>query len=143
MIYKIIQSLSYQQWCCLWGAYWRLWGAQLRIKLKQQTWIVSKVSTGTLPEYAESSIEPHKLAYFEEMHESVRLAARCHFGQTACLPRSIVLADLLQKQGHNALVKLGVSKKAGQFASHAWVEVDGVMIGEPDSVEQDFSAFKL
>lgn len=72
------------------------------------------------------------------MHESVRLAARLHFFAAACLPRSIVLADMLRARGFNAAVLLGVTKVDTRLASHAWVEVNGVMVAEPENVELDF-----
>lgn len=83
-----------------------------------------------------------QLAIAEQIKEAVRLAARCHFWRTACLPQSLVLAELLQQRGLAAAVKLGVQKPAGDsgaLASHAWVEVDGVLVGEPESVAEDFS----
>lgn len=73
------------------------------------------------------------------MHEAVRLAARLHVLSAACLPRSIVLADMLQSRGHPANVLLGVAKSGQALSSHAWVEVDGFLVAEPESVEQDFT----
>ncbi|RBP49645.1 transglutaminase superfamily protein [Arenicella xantha] len=77
------------------------------------------------------------------MHESVRLAARLHIVSMACLPRSIVLADMLRRQGDRAIVRIGVNKAGVQFVSHAWVEVDGCMVGEPEHVSEQFALLKL
>lgn len=75
----------------------------------------------------------------EQMHEAVRLAARLHFGQTACLPKSIVLASML---GDKAVVRVGVRKAqemtesaSNRLASHAWVEYHGIAVSEPQRVE--------
>lgn len=73
------------------------------------------------------------------MYESVRLAARLHVLSMACLPKSIVLADMLCVRGAKASVRIGVGKTGTQLASHAWVEIDGVMIGEPESVSTSFA----
>ena len=73
------------------------------------------------------------------MHEAVRLAARCHIGKTDCLPRSIVLAEMLRRRSQNAHIMLGVAKRGDNISSHAWVEIDGKMIAEPESVGSDFS----
>lgn len=77
-----------------------------------------------------------------EMHESVRLAARLLPGHAACLPRSIVLSDMLRRRGYAARVVLGVNKAHGELSSHAWVEVAGVMVGEPETVGAEFSRLK-
>ena len=75
-----------------------------------------------------------------KMHEAVRLAARLHFYRAECLPKSVVLADMLTKRGLNAVVAIGVNKKGDSLTSHAWVELDGLMIGEPESIRQDFTS---
>jgi len=75
-----------------------------------------------------------------EVHESVRLASRLHFLPADCLARSIALAGMLQCQSYEAKVFLGVKKGQNSFASHAWVELDGTMLGEPESVKSDFTA---
>ncbi|GHA04108.1 hypothetical protein GCM10008090_11770 [Arenicella chitinivorans] len=73
-----------------------------------------------------------------QVHESVRLAARLHWLPLACLPKSIVLLDMLQTMGIPACLKLGVNKREQQFASHAWVQVGSAMIGEPEHVKDRF-----
>jgi len=77
--------------------------------------------------------------YFSIMHEAVRVAARLHLFPAACLQRSIVLADMLRARGYSAEVFLGVAKSGMRLSSHAWVEVDGHMVAEPESVVEDFT----
>ena len=74
-----------------------------------------------------------------QMHESVRLAARLHFLAAACLPKSLVLADMLSAYGIKAAVVIGVSKNDGRFSSHAWVEIEGQMVVEAESVVDTFT----
>jgi len=110
----------------------------LRIKLKQQSWLNSKlapVSEQATP--VDKRLEPEQ-CYFSQMHESVRLASRLHFMPTRCLPRSIVLADMLRAKRYSARVVLGVAKNGGALSSHAWVEVNGDKVAEPEGVEQNF-----
>ncbi len=47
-----------------------------------------------------------------------------------CLPRSLALCSLLREQGHPAVVRIGVRREAGQLLAHAWVELDGDVLGE-------------
>ncbi|MBL4674450.1 MAG: lasso peptide biosynthesis B2 protein [Arenicella sp.] len=123
----------------LWCAYWRLWPVLLRIKFKQffndNRWLALKltvVQSRPTNRIADSSLAA-------QMHESVRLAARLQFLVAECLPKSIVLVEMLIARGVQASVVIGVSKKGGQFSSHAWVEVDGKMVAEPESVRDDFT----
>lgn len=46
-----------------------------------------------------------------------------------CLPRSLALTRFLRLRGHNAVTRLGVSHDKPR-RSHAWVEVDGHVVGE-------------
>ena len=115
-----------------------------RIKFKQlfrdSTWLQNKITfvfdERDNPESESQSVEARRI------HESVRLAARLHFFKAECLAKSIVLADMLGSRGMSAQLVIGVSKKGGVFSSHAWVEVDGFMIGEPESIKQDFIVLK-
>jgi hypothetical protein len=115
----------------------------LRIKFKQffngNRWLARKLTVvqnlpnnRTIDSSGDSSLAA-------QMHESVRLAARLQFLAAECLPKSIVLAEMLIARGVQASVIIGVSKKGGKFCSHAWVEVDGKMISEPESVRDDFT----
>lgn len=133
---KLKQQLNGQKAIWLWVAYWRLWVVLMRIKLKQQSWLRSKISfVKDLPH--ESC--PIQANYVSDMHEAIRLAARLHFLQAACLPRSIVLADMLSARGVKANVFLGVARHGERLLSHAWVAVNGQMVAEPESVKEDFT----
>jgi hypothetical protein len=134
-IYKL-QELTLSELCWVWAAYWRLWYVWCRIKLKQGGWLRSKLRPST---DIVNGVDPAAVTKAERMHELVRLASRLHWVSQACLPRSIVLIDLLRTIGITAVFKLGVSKKNAQFASHAWVEVDSVMISEPGNVKNEFT----
>jgi hypothetical protein len=45
------------------------------------------------------------------------------FPKTSCLVQSLVLQHLLTRAGHEATVRIGVSKES-DFEAHAWVECD-------------------
>jgi hypothetical protein len=42
-----------------------------------------------------------------------------------CLKKSLVLLRVLRRRGHAAELRLGVRRRDGAFASHAWVECGG------------------
>jgi hypothetical protein len=52
-------------------------------------------------------------------------------GPQGCVPRSIATALLCRAGGIWPTWCVGV-RKVGPFAAHAWVEVDGAMVGEQD-----------
>lgn len=135
------QQLSIRQWGWLWRAYWRLWPVLLRIKFKllfgDTNWLEKKLMIAQ--NQAKNGVADSVAV---GMHESVRLAARLHFLGAECLPKSIVLADMLCARGLSAIVVIGVSKKNAVLNSHAWVELNGLMVAEPASVQQDFIALK-
>ncbi len=136
--FKPFQTLKPKQWWWLWSAYWRLWPVLLRIKFRQGEWLRRKIS---LNDARRLNLEPPPERHTDavRLHESIRLAARLHFLKADCLPKSIVLADMLVRRSQSAKVFIGVIKTKAGIASHAWVELDGVMLAEPESVESDFT----
>jgi hypothetical protein len=58
-----------------------------------------------------------------------------------CLPRALILCRLLRRQGLQAELRLGVGKPEGEFAAHAWVEHDGVVLAEAEPPARRFTSF--
>lgn len=58
-----------------------------------------------------------------------------------CLSRSLALLWLLQRNGHDADLRLGVSLDGGTFAAHAWVELGGVVLNDRQDVAMRYAAF--
>jgi hypothetical protein len=141
--YKPFQCFSASQCGWIWVAYWRLWPVLLRIKFKQLfgdvKWLTNKLEIGSRQEASGGSNSIIAL----KIHESVRLAARLHFHDAQCLAKSIVLADMLNARSLNASVLVGVNKDGQRLTSHAWVEVDGLIVGEPESIQRGFTVLKL
>lgn len=72
----------------------------------------------------------------------VRLAARHHLWKMACLPQALALRWLLAREGMLSVVIIGVRKQAGALEAHAWVELDGVALGEPADVRERFGVMQ-
>lgn len=69
----------------------------------------------------------------------VRVAAQRGLYRSKCLDQSLVLRWLLRRQGIDARIVFGARKEDAQMEAHAWVEVDGVAIGDDDGVNHRFS----
>lgn len=144
MISRLTQ-LTIRQYLWVLSAYFRLASTKLFLRYASVSWLMRRiqlVEPGLTP--PPTAVDQRGLSdtlkqRSEQMHEAVRLAARLHFGQTACLPKSIVLASML---GKKAVVRVGVRKvqeltenPSNRLASHAWVEFHGVAVSEPQRVE--------
>ena len=71
----------------------------------------------------------------------VLAAARNSPIPSTCLERSLSLWWLLARQGIAAQFRIGVRKDGEKFTAHAWVEREGVAIGEPDASHLHYAAF--
>ena len=60
---------------------------------------------------------------------------------STCLERSFTLWWLLARQGIATQLRIGVRKDGEKFAAHAWVEHEGVSIGEPEDTHTHYAAF--
>jgi hypothetical protein len=60
---------------------------------------------------------------------------------STCLERSLSIWWLLGRQGIGSQLRIGVRKDEENFQAHAWVEHDGVAIGEPESSHLHYAAF--
>lgn len=80
---------------------------------------------------------PARLQFF------VRLAARHHLWKMACLPQALALRWLLAREGVLAAVIIGVRKSDAVLEAHAWVELDGMALGEPADVRERFGVMQV
>ena len=72
---------------------------------------------------------------------TVLAAARHSPIRSTCLERSLCLWWLLARQNIATQFRIGVKKDGAKLAAHAWVERDGLAIGEPESSHLHFAAF--
>jgi len=61
-------------------------------------------------------------------------AARHHLYPMRCLPRALCLRWLLGRHGIAAELRIGVERRRGEMRAHAWVERDGVPLGDGPGV---------
>ena len=147
-----ITSLNREQLLWIIRAYFRLGMINFRLRSKDSKWLASRLNLNRpqnfsaatelfLATHTKQEGDNSEMLRAKQMHESVRIAARLHLTKTDCLPRSLVLVEMLNIAGHEAELKIGVTKDSqGNLASHAWVELSGVMVAEPESVSSQFKS---
>lgn len=73
----------------------------------------------------------------------VAIASRHGLYAANCLNQSVVLCRILCKQGMPAQIRIGVRPKAQPFEAHAWVELEGVPLGQSVTDYRAFSGLTL
>ena len=58
-----------------------------------------------------------------------------------CLPRALVTAAILEGQGLDVAVRIGVRRDGEVLSAHAWVEHRGVPFAEPAEITSRFAPF--
>lgn len=71
---------------------------------------------------------------------AVTMAAAFYPRRALCLEQSLVLYVLLRRRGIPADLKVGVQTLP--FAAHAWVEVDGIAVNEPQGLIEQLVTFQ-
>ncbi len=74
----------------------------------------------------------------QKMQRLVGFASRLHLLPMTCLMRSLALQRMLVKRNIPAQVCIGVNKTMAEIHAHAWVEVNGVAVGEFEEVSEKF-----
>jgi len=60
---------------------------------------------------------------------------------STCLAKSLTLWWLLEKQGIEAHLRIGIRKENEKFEAHAWVEQGGGALNEPEEHHLHYAAF--
>lgn len=69
-------------------------------------------------------------------------AARHHLYPMRCLPQALCLRWLLGRLGIAAELRIGVERQRGDLRAHAWVERDGLPVGEDFRVADRFAPLR-
>ena len=114
-----------------WNAYWNL--------LKFDLWRITSGFPYIYKQLGRSRVNgpgAPKVSV-EYLSRAVDIACIWYWKEVLCLQRSVTLAGLLRKRGINAAVVIGAHHSP--FRSHAWVEVDGIIIGDKPSIIQRYT----
>ena len=78
-------------------------------------------------------------AVIREAARMVNAAARYSPMPATCLPKSIVLQQLLRREGIETALRIGVRKAGAALDGHAWLEYRGVPVADPPGVYDSFT----
>lgn len=83
-----------------------------------------------------------KWAKIRHRQRLVNIAARHHIYPMSCLRQALVLQRFLGRQGIETRLQIGVRAEANSLDAHAWLECDGVPIGQTSDVMGRFAILK-
>jgi hypothetical protein len=128
----------------------RLLGLSARdLRLLTEAWLLLAVNalrlrfrpTSTLAAAlipAETVTERSRDETATELTLALGRAAAHHIVAMTCLPRALALRAMLAARGVASVLRIGVRRRDGAIEAHAWIEVDGAAVGEPESIERRF-----
>ena len=115
-------------------AWWRLLGARVRLQWGARGALASAFGA---PVQSLDRGSPEATA--PQLALAVSRAAAHHLGAMTCLPRALALRAMLARRGIESSLRIGVRREAATIAAHAWVEVAGSPLGEPEEIEARFA----
>lgn len=89
-----------------------------------------------------SRLNPSDIELASATATRLDLAARHLFPRTNCLERSLTLQWLLRRRGIGTNLRIGARKESEHFEAHAWIELHGVVLNDPDEAHRHFAPFK-
>jgi hypothetical protein len=99
--------------------------------------------TGALLRRVRSMPAPHRAPDEQRLARlavAVDRVARHGVFTPTCLVRAVALERLIQRaNAGSAIVKVGVAQHAGGFFAHAWVEIEGRVVGDEASFVRRFT----
>lgn len=124
-----------RDWLEVWGAWWLLFGFDLALRV----FPLEQLEQFTGSARDKKNVTPDTLAWARRRRELIYMAARSHRLPMTCLPQALTLGWRLKRSGIPAQLRIGTNKSSTGIHMHAWVDVDGVAIGEPEDITARFS----
>jgi hypothetical protein len=131
---KTARQLSPDDWLGLLEAWWVLLGFFLAIR-----WIrFDRLKKFSLHNN-KTIVQADALTRAWRRQRLVSMAARLHLLSMTCLPRALTLCWMLGRRGILTQLCIGINRSSTGMLAHAWVDVDGQAIGEPEDISERFA----
>lgn len=132
---KTARQLSPDDWLGLLEAWWVLLGFYLAIR-----WVkFDRLKKFSLRTNNKTIVQVDALTLAWGRQRLVSVAARLHALSMTCLPRALTLRWILGRQGIPTQLCIGINRSSAGMLAHAWVELDGQAIGEPEDITERFA----
>ena len=81
---------------------------------------------------------PQDLQEAEALAQLANIVGRRGPIKSTCLRQAVLLRVWLRRRGLDARLKIGVQKTNGQLDAHAWVELEGTPLAQPNLTHHPF-----
>lgn len=126
---RSILSLGPRDWRDLWRAQWALIVAQRLVRKRAPGQLTARNEVALPSRDAFSGPPASERAHV--LGTAIRRAAMYGVFRPACLVRAIALRRMLEAAGiRGAVIRVGVKQSEEGMLAHAWVELDGDVIGD-------------
>lgn len=127
---RSILSLGLRDWRDLWRAQWALIVAQRLVRKRAPGQLTARNEVA-LPSRGDAFSDPPASERAHLLGTAIRRAAMYGVFRPACLVRAIALRRMLEAAGiRGAVIRVGVKQSEEGMLAHAWVELDGDVIGD-------------
>jgi hypothetical protein len=129
-----IPHLSLWDLVAIMQSWWMLFGFYIALR-----WFkLDQLEEFTQPAFENVPVSVDALDWARHRQKMVSLAARLHLLSMTCLPRALTLRWILSKRAIPSHLRIGMSKFSTGMFAHAWVEVAGENLGEPEDITDKF-----
>ena len=129
------RQLALCDWLGLLEAWWVLLGYYLAIR-----WVkFDRLKKFSLRTNRKAMTQAETLTFAWDRQRLVSMSARLHLFSMTCLPRALALRWMLGRRGIPTQLCIGINKSSTRMLAHAWVELDGQAIGEPEDIAERFA----
>jgi hypothetical protein len=97
-------------------------------------------ASGNAPRREADAADTHAA---QRLAELASIAGRRGVFTATCLPQALLVESILRRRGFSPELRVGVRKQADALDAHAWVELDGVALGQTELVHAPFPSRNL
>lgn len=130
-------SLSLQDWWILTQAWFALLFFDLGLRVVGFRKLHTRVSN--IGNRIAVEMPEEKAITIQRTRKLLDIASRNHLYSMTCLRRSLALMWMLARSGIRTELRFGARKENGVLSAHAWLEHNGMPIGEPEVVTERFT----
>ncbi|MBI1802762.1 MAG: lasso peptide biosynthesis B2 protein [Chloroflexi bacterium] len=136
---RTARSFSWQDWQWLGQAWLWLLAVDLCLRLMPLRRAQRLLASGS----ARSPEAQDVPATIRRWQAFVKIAARYHLYPTRCLQQALALQTLLSRCGIQSALQIGVRKEGSALSAHAWLEWNGLPVGEPADIVERFAPLRM